>query len=250
MLEQVRDLQTVDGVVISAVHRSGPRELCLVVVHGFTGGWREERVQAIIDRLDVFGGVVAIDMRGHGHSGGATSLGDSEVLDVAVAVAWARELGYLRVVTVGFSLGGAVVIREAALAISGDGVPTSGRVDAVVSVSAPAFWYYRGTRITRRVHRLVSSRAGRTALRMYGTRISSREWTPPLPVAPHAAAAMLGDVPLLVVHGDVDRYFPIEHANALHDAARSAGTRSELWLEPDFGHAETAISAGLVTNSR
>ena len=72
-----------------------------VVVHGFTGSWREERVQKVVTRLRAFGGIVAIDMRGHGRSGGSTTVGDEEVLDVAAAVEWARELGYLRVVTVG-----------------------------------------------------------------------------------------------------------------------------------------------------
>ena len=40
-----------------------------------------------------------------------------------------------------------------------------------------------------------------------------------IPIAPHEAAALLGDIPLLVVHGDVDRYFPLEHPRAIHEAA-------------------------------
>lgn len=133
------------------------------MVHGFTGNWREERVQKVIGRLVRFGGVVAIDMRGHGRSGGASTVGKSEVLDVAAAVDWARALGYPRVVTAGFSM-------EAS---SSSGRPDSrppasldtGGVDGVVSVSAPAFWYYRGTRIMRIVHRLVETRSGRLAMR-------------------------------------------------------------------------------------
>ncbi len=105
---ETRMLTTSDGVAISAVHVPGSHDrsdLCLVVVHGFTGNWREERVQKVVGRLAEFGSVVAIDMRGHGRSGGETTVGDEEILDVEAAVIWARELGYARVVAVGFSLG-------------------------------------------------------------------------------------------------------------------------------------------------
>jgi fermentation-respiration switch protein FrsA (DUF1100 family) len=50
--------------------------------------------------------------------------------------------------------------------------------------------------------------------------------------------------PLLVVHGDADRYFPLEHARALHDAA--APGAADLWVEPGFGHAEAAVSDDLL----
>lgn len=240
--DEVR-LTAADGVPISAVHvaaRDRSLDLALVVVHGFTGAWQEERVWRVADRLRSFGGVVAVDQRGHGRSGGQSSVGDTEVFDVAAAVAWARELGYARVVTVGFSLGGAVVVREAALLADGPG-----RVDAVVAVSAPAFWYYRGTKVTRLVHHLVLTRHGRLLLRARGTRVSGAGWTAPEPVPPAQAAARLA-VPILVVHGDVDRYFPTEHAQALHAAARSAGVRSDLWIEEGFGHAEGAATPELV----
>jgi pimeloyl-ACP methyl ester carboxylesterase len=238
-------LTTTDGVSISAVHVPGEppveRELCLVVVHGFTGSWREERVQKVIDRLRAFGGVVAIDMRGHGQSGGVTTVGDEEILDVEAAVAWARELGYARVVTVGFSLGGAVVLRESALMTEGPG-----RVDGVVSVSAPAFWYYRGTRIMRIAHVMVETRIGRLIMRAGGTRISPRGWSEPYPITPAEAAGQLSGIPLLVIHGDVDRYFPLEHPRAIHEAARRSGVRTDLWIERGFGHAESAVSTEIL----
>lgn len=238
-------LRTSDGVAISAMHILGvDHDLCFVLVHGFTGSWRQERVQKVVARLVQFGGVVAIDMRGHGRSGGASTVGKSEVLDVVAAVEYARSLGYARIVTTGFSMGGAVVLREAGLAAAGE--LADGWVDGVVSVSAPAFWYYRGTRIMRIVHRLVASRSGRVYMRVSGTRISGDAWGDHLPVAPYEAAAMLGGVPLLIVHGDVDRYFPVEHPRAIHEAARRSGVRTELWLVKGFGHAESAVSTDVL----
>lgn len=237
-----------DGTSVSAMHQVGARDdICFVLVHGFTGNWREDRVQKVIARMLAFGSVVAIDMRGHGRSGGVTTLGDLEVLDVAAAVDWARELGYSRVATLGFSLGGAVVLREAGLASVGDlpQAASGGRVDAVIAVSAPAFWYYKGTRVTRFVHRLVETGWGRAVLRAGGTRVTSQEWQPPYPLAPYEAAALI-TAPLLVVHGDVDRYFPVEHPQWIERAAREAGVPTEIWVESGFGHAENAVSAELL----
>ena len=239
LARQTRTLTAADGVPIHALHEPGvpPRsDLAFVVVHGFTGHWRQDRVRKVIDRLRGFGGVVALDMRGHGESGGATTVGHEEVMDVAAAVTWARKLGYAAVVTVGFSLGGAVVLREAALMAG-----TPGAVDAVASVSAPAFWYYRGTRIMRLAHWMVETTPGRALMRLRGTRISNRGWPDELPVAPAQAAGRLPGIPLLVVHGDADHYFPLEHPQAIVEEARGAASRVDLWIEPGVGHAEAAI---------
>ena len=245
-MRQESTLRTLDGVAISALHVEGDvTDLCFVVVHGFTGSWREDRVQKVIARLARCGSVIAIDMRGHGRSGGRTTVGQLEVNDVTSAVEWARDLGYRSVVSVGFSLGGAVVLREAGLVQAGV-LPAEGRVDAVVSVSAPAFWYYRGTRVMRLVHRLVETRTGRLIMRAGGTRITSEGWPDPVPIPPHEAAALLGPVPLLVVHGDVDPYFPIEHPQAIQRSADAAGVRTDLWLVDGFGHAESAISTQIL----
>lgn len=126
-------------------------------------------------------------------------MGDLEIFDVEAAVRHARAIGYRRVVTVGFSMGGAVAVRHAGVL---------GGVDAVVSVSAPARWYYRGTRPMRQVHWAIERPVGRLAARLgKRTRIMKGVWDP-LPLAPYEAAAKISPVPLLVVHGDADRFFP------------------------------------------
>jgi len=58
---------------------------------------------------------VTFDFRGHGRSGGVSTLGDKEIKDIDVAVGYARELGYQRVATVGFSMGASIVLRHAGL---------------------------------------------------------------------------------------------------------------------------------------
>jgi hypothetical protein len=50
-------------------------------------------------------------------------------------------------------------------------------------------------------------------------------------------------VPLLIVHGDADTFFPLEHAYQLFE---NAGEPRELWIERGFGHAESAATPGLI----
>jgi pimeloyl-ACP methyl ester carboxylesterase len=226
-----------DGTAISAGHLPRDGNLCFVVAHGFTGQWRSQRLEKVIRVLSRSAGVIVLDMRGHGESGGVTTIGHKEIWDLSAAIRWARDLGYRHVVTVGFSMGGAVVLRQAAFP-EGE----SDRVDAVVAVSAPAFWYYRGTKIMRRMHQVVASKIGRSFMRTRGTRIDSQGWPDPMPEAPVEAITLYPHLPVLLVHGDIDRYFPLEHPRSLHAAAVASGNdRVELWEIAGFGHAESAI---------
>ena len=81
--------------------------------------------------------------------------------------------------TVGFSMGGAAVIRHAALV--GEqvhGHPVNHPVDAVVSVSTGSAWYIRDTRPMRRLHFLVLTRLGRLIAReVFHVRIDPKGWT-------------------------------------------------------------------------
>jgi pimeloyl-ACP methyl ester carboxylesterase len=227
-------LYSMDGVRIDAGHLPGDGGLCVVLAHGFTGNWRQPAPRRIAGALGRVGGVIAIDFRGHGRSAGLSTVGDREVLDVDAAVRHARHLGYTRVVTVGFSMGGMIVIRHAALL---------GGVDAVVSVSAPARWYYRDTKPMRRAHWAIERRTGRLAVRLARrTRIMPGGWVRE-PEPPYLVAGRIAPVPLLVVHGDADPFLPVEHAEQLYDAA---GEPRELWIEPGFGHAETAAGPALI----
>ncbi len=229
-------LVTDDGVPIDAIHLPGTGDLAIVVAHGFTLSWQRPNVWRIANRFnrDQAAGVLTFDFRGHGRSGGLSTLGDREISDLDVVAAWARQLGYQRVAAVGFSMGASIVLRHAGLV---------GGLDAVVSVSGPGRWYYRGTEPMRRVHFAVEHRVGRFVTRRWlKTRISPEGWKL-VPVPPAEAAARIAPVPLLIVHGDQDHYFPPEHARQLYMAAREP---KELWLLPGMGHAEAACSAELV----
>jgi pimeloyl-ACP methyl ester carboxylesterase len=227
-------LVTTDGVPIDAAHLPGDSDLAIVLAHGFTLSWQRPAVWQVATRLNRVGGVVTFDFRGHGRSGGLSTMGDRETRDLDVAVAYARELGYRRIATVGFSMGASIVVRHAALV---------GGIDAVVSVSGPGRWYFRGTKPMRRVHWAVERRLGRVVTRTWlNTRVSPVRWDP-VPLPPAEAAARIAPIPLLVVHGDQDLYFPPDHAQQLYAAA---GDPKELWIIPGFGHAESGADAALV----
>ncbi|MFC8219697.1 alpha/beta hydrolase [Streptomyces sp. NPDC057362] len=237
-------LRTADGVTVDAVYEPGPNrrdpsDLVFVVAHGFTGDADRPHVRRIAAAFARHGAVVTFSFRGHGASGGRSTVGDREVLDLAAAVAWARGFGHARVATVGFSMGGSVVLRHAALYADDEEAGT----DAVVSVSSPARWYYRGTAPMRRLHWLVMRPTGRLVGR-YGlrTRIHHRDWDP-VPLSPVEAVPRIAPTPLLVVHGDRDGYFPLDHPRML---AEAAGDHGELWLEPGMGHAENASDEALL----
>ncbi|MEP7026507.1 MAG: alpha/beta fold hydrolase [Actinomycetota bacterium] len=231
---QARTLVTSDGIPIDVAHLPGDPGLAIIVAHGFTLSWQRPSVWRVVTRLRKFGGVLSFDFRGHGRSGGLSTVGDLEIRDIAVVVAYARELGYQRVALVGFSMGASIVLRYAGL---------KGGVDAVVSVSGPGRWYYRGTKPMRRVHLAVEHRIGRlVTAKLLKTRISSGRWDP-VPVPPADAAARIAPVPLLIVHGDQDLFFPVEHAQQLYEAAHEP---KDLWIIPGFGHAESGADAALL----
>jgi uncharacterized protein len=239
------ELVTVDGVRLSGRHWPAPgARLGYAVVHGFTGSSRRRTVEAICTRLAGRGaGVVALDLRGHGASGGHSGLGAVEDLDLAAAVAFLRAEGYPKVASAGWSMGGSIVVRHAALhrAAPGEEDHTGGAVDAAVTVSGPGLWYERGTTHMRRVHFGAETRFGHWLLAAaYRTRLDSG-WHE-APEAPVELAGRIPPTPLLVVHGNRDRYFPVRHAEALAAAADSA----ELWIEDGMGHAEGATSPELV----
>lgn len=237
-------LRTQDGEQLAAEHIPGPSAntgantsastgattIGVVLAHGFTGSLERPTVRKVAEALAQHAGAVAFDFRGHGRSTGHSTLGDKEILDLDAAVTHAKELGYDEIVTCGWSMGGSVVLRHAALI---------GGVDAVVSVSAVSRWFYRDTKAMRRVHWAAETKVGRLIARhALKTRITADGW-PVIPESPVEVVGRISPIPLLLVHGDSDHYFPIEHPHALYAAAAEP---KELWLIEGFGHAETAAT--------
>ena len=215
--------------------RTGARPLTFVLAHGFTNSVNRAPFGRLAGWLRAFGEVRALDFRGHGGSGGGSGMGgDPEMGDVDAAVREARADGADAVVTVGLSMGGGAVLRQAALGRH--------RPDAAVSVSAVSRWYVRDTRPMQRVHWLLETTVGRRlGARVVRLRLGEPWLTPPR--SPLEVVSAIAPTPLLLVHGDRDEYFPLEHFRAL---AQAAGPGATAWVVPGFGHAESGATAPLV----
>jgi alpha-beta hydrolase superfamily lysophospholipase len=217
-------LTTSDGLELAARTWSatGEPRASVVLVHGLAATKDNLELVAVATALQDRGfDVLAYDARGHGESGGICTLGDSERLDVAAAVAHARR-SELPVVVVGASMGGIAVLRYAA-----DDPTLAG----VVTVSSPADWRLHRSPGTILLAGMIRTRPGRAfAARLFRVRLSPH-WTDP--ESPRKLAGRVVS-PLAVVHGERDRFIPAREAAALFSAN---GGERRLFLVPHMGHA-------------
>ena len=194
----------------------------VVLAHGLCASMDEPEFHATVGFVADCGyTTVSYDSRGHGTSGGESTLGDIERLDVAAAVDHAREL-HERVIVVGASMGAIAVLRHAA---------TDPDLAGVVTVSCPDRWQLPRTVRAVLAASLTQTRPGRwVTCRYLGARISP-EWTAPAPPVELAARVA---APLAVVHGTHDRFIPPGAARHIAEAAPGPVTTH---LVQGMGHA-------------
>lgn len=216
------------GLMLRPKH--GRNVTAVVVGHGFTNHVRKPFVFRILERLARWHTVIALDFRGHGRSGGRSTAGPAEVLDLDAAVHTARQHAD-HVATLGFSMGGTVALMHAATGTH--------RPDAVAAVSAASRWWTRDTEAMRRLFWLAELPHGRAVMRALRVRMAEPlTFVPPSPVE---VVDRIAPTPVLLVHGTEDHYVPVDHALALHRASDA-----ELWALDGMRHAETAMSPELV----
>jgi alpha-beta hydrolase superfamily lysophospholipase len=230
-------LVTSDGVQLSTLmYGPADAEVAVVFGHGFTGSQHNRKVVEFATDLASAGlAVYTADFRGHGESGGLSTLGDREVNDLDALVTVARG-PHRKIVSVGASMGAFVALRHAGL---------GGAVDAVVAISSPADGREPLLRRARLLQMFVRSERGRRLLVHYGTRVDPA----PVPVAaaPLDLAGAIAPVHVAIVHGGRDRYVPVSDAHALYDRL---GEPRYLVVLPDFGHAEAGFTAEFATMMR
>lgn len=217
---------TTDGVPLLGA-RLGEGPASLVLCHGFMGWHRKARIVSFAERMAERFVVYVFDLRGHGGSAGVCTYGDREYLDVDAVVRLARREAALPVATLGASMGGIAVIRQAAL-----GEPP----DAVMAVSTPARWEGHGTVPVRRITRMTATRSGRRVMRALGFRLTDA-WASP--EDPERLVEKVAPTPLVIVHGRDDHFFDEENAWRLF---AQAGEPKRLMLASRFGHAEDGFT--------
>ena len=220
-------LTTTDGVTLSAL-RYGPDDADIAVVfgHGFTGSQRNKKIVALARRLGEHGlAVYTADFRGHGASGGLSTIGDQEVQDLETMLARARS-NHRKVVSAGASMGAFIALRHAGL---------GGTPDAVIAISSPAVGRDPKLLRARLLRHAALSPRGRRLLDLYGTRVGAvpEAMTPPIDLV-----AQIAPVPVAIIHGARDRYVPLADAYALYDRL---GEPRRLVVLRNFGHGEAGF---------
>ena len=216
-------LRTADGVDLATRcwKPEGSPIAKVVICHGLTGNKDDPKVVALARTLcDQGYQVVTYDARGHGHSGGISTLGKLEVRDVATIIRWVGASGG-RLVLVGASMG-----ALGALAYAADDPSVTG----VVTISSPGDWILPLRFRSLLTAGMARTRAGRRwAKRKMNVRIGP--W-----VAPESAKSLLAGVacPVVVVHGSADPIIPRRFS--LADGLQEGSLR-ELVVVPGMGHA-------------
>jgi pimeloyl-ACP methyl ester carboxylesterase len=219
------ELVTSDGVRLAAARLPAVADAraSVVVVHGFAASITNAGIVALGDAIHDAGyDVLLFDVRGHGRSGGATTLGDKEQFDVGAAVDAVRA-DNRPIVIVGASMGAIGALRYAASA----GTSIAG----LVTVSCPARW-----RLPLNVRGVLAAVLTQTPLgrfvadRQMHVRIAGgfKRPAPPIDLVPKL------EVPYAVIHGRADPFINVGDAEALYEAAHDP---RRLDLVDGLGHA-------------
>ncbi len=227
-----RQLRTVDGELLDTLRLGGTPGLGVVLCHGFGGNKNIRSFVALAQDLSQLFSVYTFDFRGHGLSTGRSTFGYHEVYDLGAVVELARSDGNRRVAVIGFSMGGVVAMRYAAL---------YGGLNSVAAISVPADIRTARAPGARLIRQLMGNPLGRyIAARRYGVRVGG-EWKKQAP--PTFLVHLIAPQPLTIIQGEDDFIFEVEQAEELR---RRAGDGCRLKTFPDFGHAEQGYGPRLV----
>jgi pimeloyl-ACP methyl ester carboxylesterase len=200
----------------------------VIVLHGFGGN--KGSMLNVIDMLAADFNVLALDVRGHGESGGAwTSVGHFERYDVIAAAEHLRDRGLGPIGALGISMGAAIALLA---------VAESPLISGVVADSAFAVLRHAvlGNARLQGYPPGLAEVAAFTACRAAARRLHHA----PAASDPIQAVARIAPRPTLLVHCAGDLMIPLSEAQALYAAS---GDPCELWVIPDLAHAESSTIA-------
>ncbi len=227
-----RQVDTEDGITLHCVRMGRDPERAVVLCHGFGGNKNIRDFVALAQDLSRFFTVYTFDFRGHGLSPGRSTFGLLEVYDLKAVVDMARSEGNRAIAAIGFSMGGVVAMRYAAL---------FGGLESVTAISVPADIRTARAPGARLIRLLLGNPLGRfVAAHRYGVNVAG-SWKRQAP--PARLAHLIPPQPLTIIQGEDDFIFEVEQARELQ---RRAGDGCRLVTFPDFGHAEQGYGPRLV----
>ena len=217
--------QTQDGLILHGwwIPAAGS-DRAVVVMHGHTGS-----MDGDLHRVPAWHAaglnVCMFDFRAHGRSPGRVSTyGYLERLDAQAAARFAaREKGMRRVALIGFSLGGMTAMLAA---------PDCPEVNVVVEDGAPArlFSGLKGWCVEHHLPRWSAPIVAWLAIAGASLRLRTNLFQ----YEPVRWVGRIAPRPLMIIHGDQDRYCP-DFADLL-----KAAPAAEVWRLPEIGHTEAS----------
>lgn len=220
---------SIDGWYLEAAAAAAPPRGAVLFVHGKDGSRGDELKSPSGPLAQAFAAagfaVLTIDLRGHGTSSHARlTYGLHERHDVLGAVDWLRGQGHARIGVLGASMGASTALMAAA------------DEPAIVALVADSPFADFAQMIERQFRRLSGLPAfflpGALALGRLLTGVDLRR------VRPIAQARALAGRPVLVIHGEGDRFVPVDDARAI---AQASG--AELWTTATRRHVGSYGSA-------
>jgi pimeloyl-ACP methyl ester carboxylesterase len=217
-------LQTKDRHRIEAVHHQQGFKKVVILAHGFFNAKDAYLFREIAKALAVHYDVVAFDFRGHGKSSGLFTWTSRECADLEAVIAYVKEQGYGSIGLMGFSLGAAISLIEAA---------QNPDIKTVIAVSAPYdFWkidyhFWEPGMLDDLKLNLGYKAKGK------GVR-PSHPWEPK--IAPIDIVDRISPRPVMFLHGAEDWLINARHSRKLYDRAQEP---KKLVILEKVGHAET-----------
>ncbi len=200
-------LTTQDGIKISAHHYRADslKSKVIIICPGFLMYKESKPFVILSERLANTFDIITIDFRGHGSSTGLFTFSAREYLDLRAAVDYAT-IHYKFIGVMGFSLGGAAAINEAA---------TNERIDSVMAVSAP-------TEFERIENRFIDKNVLIRMLRKFEWRMMKMRpgnilLDKPKPIE---KVGKISPRPIIFVHGTSDAIIDVQHSKDLFEKAK------------------------------
>ncbi len=220
------EIQSTDGVRLSAWWVPAEDSTRAAMLVPGWGGYKfdEHLLQTLPVYHDADYGVLLLDLRAQGESGGARrTLGYREVRDMRGALAWLRRQGYEaeNIVLHGWSMGGATALRAA------PGTGVAAVVEEAAYADLPVLLKGEIPEFVR------FGRLLRPAILLAGRLFPDFD---PWDVVPKNDAAKLSDegIPLFIIHSTEDDIVPYEQAKILAAAHPDAN----VWKLEGYGHVE------------
>lgn len=208
-----------------------PTNKAIVLVHGW-GDCRDAFVfmqSLVLETLHPEYNLVAFDLRNHGLSDGtATSFGYFESHDVLAALDYAKSRGNQELGLYGVSLGGASVLRAAAMSPEVRGVVDDCAYATVERAFAGFIAHYHAP-LANQVAAIALQKGDETL----GVKMESTQ--------PVSQVPQLAPRPLLIIHGAADQFIPPENSRLNFQAAKGNANVS-LWIVPGADHGQSDVA--------